>query len=60
MIRILQLVHTQVIKEECKNITIKFISDLVDECIKHFGSDGLLMQNLIDETMLLFDGSNHS
>jgi len=60
MLRILGLVNTQVIQEQCKVTTTEFISDLIDECNKNFGVDCFRMHNVIDEAMLFTDGGNHS
>ena len=60
MLRILRLVHTQVIQEQCKVTTTEFFSDLVDECNKYFRVDCFRMHDIVDETMLFTDGGNHS
>ncbi len=60
MLRVLGLVHTQVVQEQCKVITSEFFSDLVDKCNKYFGVDGFRMNNVIDEAMLFTDCGNHS
>ena len=60
MLRILGLVNTQVVQEECKVTTTEFLSDLVDECNKNFIVDCFRMHNVIDEAMLFTDGGNHS
>ena len=49
MLRILRLVNTQVIQEECKVTSTDFLSDLVDECNKNFCVDGFRMHDLINE-----------
>ena len=60
MLRILRLVNTQVIQEECKVTTTEFISDLIDECNKNLCVDCFRMHDLVDEAMLFTDGGNHS
>ena len=60
MLRVLGLVHTQVIQEQCKVTTTEFLSDLVDECNKNLCVDGLRMHDIVDEAMLFTDCGNHS
>jgi hypothetical protein len=60
MLRILRLVHTQVIQEECKVTTTEFIRDLIDECNENLGVDCFRMHDIVDEAMLFTDCGNHS
>ena len=61
MLRILRLVQTQNIQEQCKvTTTTEFLSDLVDECNKNFGVDCFRMHDIVDEAMLFTDCVNHS
>ena len=60
MLRILCLMNTQVIQEQCKVTTTEFFSDLVDECNKNFGVDCFRMHDIVDEAMLFTDCGNHS
>ena len=60
MLRVLRLVHTQVVQEQCKVTASEFLSNLTDECYKYFGVDCFRMHNLVDEAMLFTDFGNHS
>ena len=60
MLRILRLMNTQVIQEQCKVTVTEFFSNLVDECNKNFSVDCFRMHNVIDETMLFTDCGNYS
>ena len=60
MLRVLGLVHTQVVQEQCKVTTTEFLSDLVDECNKDLSVDRFRVHDIVDEAMLFTDGGNHS
>ncbi len=60
MLRILRLVNTQVIQEQCKVTTTEFLSDLVDECNENFCVDRFRMHDIVNEAMLFTDCGNHS
>ena len=60
MLRILRLMHTQVVQEQCKVITTEFLSDLIDECNENLGVDRFRVHDIVDEAMLFTDCGNHS
>jgi hypothetical protein len=60
MLRVLGLMHTQVVQEQCKVTTTEFLSDLIDECNKDLGVDRFRMHDIVDEAMLFTDCGNHS
>ena len=60
MLRILGLVHTQVIQEQCKITSTELISDLIDECNEDLCVDRFRVHHIVDEAMLFTDCGNHS
>ena len=60
MLRVLRLMHTQVIQEQCKVTTTEFLSDLIDECNKDLSVDRFRVHDIVDEAMLFTDCGNHS
>jgi hypothetical protein len=60
MLRVLGLMHTQVVQEQCKVTTTEYLSDLIDECNKDLGVDRFIMHDIVDEAMLFTDCGNHS
>ena len=60
MLRILRLMHTQIVQEQCKVTTTEFLSDLIDECNEDLCVDRFRVHHIVDETMLFTDRGNHS
>ena len=60
MLRVLCLMNTKFIEEQCKVTTTEFISDLIDKCNENLGVDRFRMHDIVDEAMLFTDCGNHS
>ena len=58
MLRILRLMHTQIVQEQCKVTTTEFLSDLINEYNKDLDVDRFRVYNIVDETMLFTNCGN--